>query len=102
MGQTATLQPLFLPTSPVCGKTGPWSSDYYFLQETTLNASGQKTFTKLLHTSAYQSLFSKPSDYKLSGKQKTISLWNARSGGLASVARLPWFIPRILLLPMDV
>ena len=63
--------------------------DYYFLQETTLNQTGQKTMNKLLNNSGYQCAFGKPCEYKLSGKQTRISTWNARSGGLATVARKP-------------
>ena len=59
--------------------------DYYFLQETTLNQTGQKTMNKLLNNSGYQCAFGKPCEYKLSGKQTRISTWNARPGGLATM-----------------
>ena len=64
-------------------------ASYYFLQETTLNTHGQSSMRKSLHCQGYDALFCTPSDFKFSGSQTRISLWNARSGGLAAVGRRP-------------
>ena len=50
---------------------------------------------RTIHKSGHNVLFSKPSEYKLSGLQKTFSLWNARSGGLATISKQPLPIQNI-------
>lgn len=63
------------------------NANIYCLQETTLNPQGQNAVARTIHKSGHNVLFSKPSEYKLSGLQKTFSLWNARSGGLATISK---------------
>lgn len=61
----------------------------YFLQETTLNKQGQNAMAKVIRKSSHSAIFGPPCGYKFSGAQTSISLWNAKSGGLAAVAKDP-------------
>ena len=70
-------------------------ANIYCLQETTLNPQGQNAMARTIHKSGHNVLFSKPSEYKLSGLQKTFSLSNARSGGLATISKQPLPIQNI-------
>ena len=65
------------------------NSSIFCLQETTLNRHGQNSMAKKLSNTQYNVLFGRPSDFKFSGSQKNISLWNARSGGLATISKKP-------------
>ena len=62
-------------------------ADFFCFQETTLNKHGQNSMARTLATAHHTVLFGKPCDYKFSGSQTRISLWNAPSGGLASVSK---------------
>ena len=59
----------------------------YCLQETTLNRHGQNAMAREFIQQGFHSLFGKACDFKFSGSQKRISLWNATSGGLCTVSK---------------
>ena len=63
-------------------------ADIYCCQETTLNAAGQNSMKRTLARDKFHALLGPPSKYKFSGSQRAISLWNAGSGGLATIAKL--------------
>lgn len=62
-------------------------SSIYFLQETTLNKQGQNAMARTISKDNHSATFGLPCEYKFSGSQTSISLWNAKSGGLASIAK---------------
>ena len=64
-------------------------SSYSLLQETTLNIHGQSSMRKVLHRTGYDALLGPPCGFKLSGSQFQHTVWNSKSGGLATVARQP-------------
>ena len=66
-------------------------SSLYFLQETTLNKQGQNAMAmaRTISRDNHNVTFGLPCGYKFSGSQSSISLWNAKSGGLASIAKKP-------------
>ena len=64
-------------------------ASYSFLQETTLNSQGQSSMKKALHKSGFDVHFGPPCGYKLSGSQVQHTVWNAKAGGLAAIARQP-------------
>ena len=72
-------------------------ASYSFLRETTLNSQGQSSMRKSLHKSGYDVHFGLPCGFELSGKEQKHSLWNATSGGLATVAKQP--LPREAITP---
>lgn len=62
-------------------------ADLYLCQETTLNTNGQNSMKRHLSNMGYVASFGPASLPKLSGSQKSFSLWNACSGGLATIAK---------------
>ena len=65
------------------------NASYSFVQKTTRNTHGQNSMRKSLHQQGYDVNFGKATSFKFSGQQKIISTWNARSGGLAAIAKRP-------------
>ena len=62
------------------------SAKAFFCQETTLNQQGQNSMLRTLKSDNFHCVLGKPCGYKLSGSQTKFSLWNATSGGLATIA----------------
>ena len=62
------------------------SAKAFFCQEITLNQQGQNSMLRTLKSDNFHCVLGKPCGYKLSGSQIKFSLWNATSGGLATIA----------------
>ena len=62
-------------------------ADVYLCQETTLNTHGQNSMQRSLSSQGFSAAFGPATKHKFSGSQKKISLWNACSGGLATIAK---------------